>query len=98
MKRIAQALCVALLLAGLPTGSWATGEKMTAAEDAAYAALEAASPDAAAFEGGDSVLGIILIIAVIVLIVYLIMDHEKAHAMTSPLEGGDAPAPPAPFR
>jgi hypothetical protein len=98
MKRIAQTLCVALLIAGLPVSSWATGEKMTAAEDAAYAALEAASPEAAAFEGGDSVVGIILVIAVVALIVWLILDHEKQHAMSSPLEGGDAPAPPAAFR
>ena len=95
MKRIAQGMCMVIVLAGLPLRSAASGEKATAAEDAKYAALEAASPDVATFEGGDAagVLLFLVLVAAIALVVYLIMDHSN-HSMKSPLDGGPAAAPP----
>lgn len=100
MKRIAQLMCVVIVLAGLPLRSAASGEKATAAEDAKYAALEAASPEVATFEGGDaaSVLLVLVLVAALVLLIYLIMDHSK-HSMRSPLDSGDPAVPtPAVFR
>ncbi|HKS15861.1 MAG TPA: hypothetical protein VJU16_00960 [Planctomycetota bacterium] len=99
MKRIAQVMAVVIVLAGLPKSSWASGEKATAAEDAKYAALEAASPEAAAFEGGDAAgtLIFIIVVAAIAVLIYMLMDHH--HSMRSPLDGADAPVPPpAQFR
>ena len=95
MKRIAQVMCVVIVLAGLPLRSVASGEKATAAEDAKYAALEAASPDVATFEGGDAagVLLFLLLVAAIAVLIYLIMDHQH-HAMRSPLDTAPAHAPP----
>jgi hypothetical protein len=94
MKRIAQVMCVALVLAGMPRTSWATGEKATPAEDAAYAALEAASPEAAAFEGGDAAgtLLFILVVALIAVLIYYLIENSHHHSMHSPL---DAPVPAA---
>ena len=99
MKRIAQVLSVVIVLAGLPRSSWASGEKATAAEVEKYAALEAASPEAAAFEGGDAAgtLLFILVVAAIAVLIYMLMENH--HSVRSPLDGGDVPAPPpAPFR
>jgi hypothetical protein len=99
MKRMAQVLCVAVVLAGLPRSSWASGEKATPAEVAKYAALEAASPEAAAFEGGDAagVLLFIVIVAAIAVLIFLLMDHPSS--MKSPADVPEAPAPrPAVFR
>ncbi|HZN61715.1 MAG TPA: hypothetical protein VFC90_04860 [Planctomycetota bacterium] len=99
MKRIAQAMCVVMVIAALPRSTWASGEKATAAEDAKYAALEAASPEAASFEGGDAAgfLLFLVLVAAVVLLIYLIMDHH--HSTRSPLDAPDAPAPPpAQFR
>jgi hypothetical protein len=101
MKRIAQVMCVVVVLAGLPRMAWASGEKATVAEDAKYAALEAASPEVASFEGGDAagVLLFILVVAAIAALIYFLMDHN--HAMSSPLDPRDAPVPspsPALFR
>ncbi|HEU4339509.1 MAG TPA: hypothetical protein VFS19_05535 [Planctomycetota bacterium] len=95
MKRIAQVLCLVVAIAGLPRASWASGEKATPAEDAKYAELEAASPEAASFEGGDAagVLLFILIVAAIAVLIYYMMDHGH-HAMKSPIDAPEAPAPP----
>lgn len=99
MKRIAQVMCVAVVLAGLPRSSWASGEKATPAEVAKYAALEAASPEAASFEGGDAagVLIFVLIVAAIAVLIFVLLDHPNS--MKSPADAPEAPAPrPAVFR
>jgi len=95
MKRIAQVLCLVVAIAGLPRPSWASGEKATAAEAEKYAALEAASPDAASFEGGDAAgaLLFILVVAAIAVLIYLLMERSN-HAMKSPADAPDAPPPP----
>ena len=96
MKRLAQLLCVAVVLAGLPKSAQATGEKATSAEDAKYAELEATSPEVASFEGGDAggTLLFIVLVAAIALIVYLLLEHNH-HSMVSPLDRA-ATSPPAP--
>jgi hypothetical protein len=55
---------------------------------------QAASPNAALFEGGESVLGVIIAILIIVLLVYLIIELSHNHSMSSPLDGAAAAAPP----
>jgi hypothetical protein len=100
MKRLAQVMCAVVVLAGLPRSAWSTGEKATAAEDAKYAALEAASADVATFEGGDAagVLLFILVVAAIAALIFFLMDHH-GHSMTSPADAPEAAAPrPAVFR
>ena len=100
MKRIAQVMCVVLVLAGLPKPAFATGEKATATEDAKYAELEASSPEAASFQGGDAggVLLFIVLVAAIALLIYLLMDRNH-HSMTSPLDqAATSPPPPPHFR
>lgn len=94
MKSFARAMCLVLAVATCPRPADASGEKVSKAEQAELADWQAKSPEAAAFEGGESVLGIVLVVLLVVLIVYLIMELGENHAMTSPLDGGDAPAPP----
>ena len=94
MKTFVRAMCLVLAVATCPRPAEASGEKASKAEQSELADWEAKSPEAAAFEGGDtSVLGVLLVVALVVLIVYLIMEMNHAPAMSSPLDGGDAPAP-----
>lgn len=104
MKGLAQAMCVVMALAGLPQSSWASGDKATEAEDAKYAALEAASPEAASFEGGDST-GILVGLILIALLIYAyaratvyaeaqqFVDQDHMTDPRSDRAGGPAPIP-----
>jgi hypothetical protein len=97
MKRIARAMCLVMVVAALPTSAWASGDKASESEVAKYAELEAASPEAAAFEGGDAagtLLFIVVVAAIVVLVYYLLDAHHHA---AGPRPAGDtrlAQAPP----
>lgn len=93
MKRIAVAMCVVMILATLPRSSWASGEKATAAEDAKYAALEATSPQAAAFKGGDAGSVWLIIFLILVLSGWLFSASDRIHPL-SESDGGLAQLPP----
>jgi hypothetical protein len=97
MKRIAQAMCVVMVLAALPKSSWAQGEKASKAEVGKYAALEAKSPETASFEGGDAagaLLFIVLVAAIVVLVYYLVDSHHHAMGPRPEKDGGLAQLPP----
>lgn len=93
-------MCLVVAIAGLPRASWATGEKASPDEIAKYAALEAASPEAASFEGGDAAgtLLFILVVALIVVLIYYLIQNSSHNSMRSPLEADGSPPPPAVFR